>query len=206
VCSVDHPDALRFGGGACEEGATHALEEIIVLAFDPVRVQIAAAGAFATFADTNIEQQRQARPQADHTSFDLANELRIQAAATALVGVAGVGEAITDHPGTAVERRQDGFAYVLRTRGEHQEQLGFSREWFWMRAVDIGTEQQTADPLREWGAARFACAHDFAACRLQRDAQSAQHGCLASALAAFERDEARMRRQCRHCVCCCRAR
>src|SRR5690606_618383 len=34
---VDHGKALRFGGGALAEAAAHTLEEIVLLALDPVR-------------------------------------------------------------------------------------------------------------------------------------------------------------------------
>ena len=46
------------------------------------------------------------------------------AAAAALIGVAGIGEAIAKHPLPGRQRRLDHFAHQLRARGEHQQQLG----------------------------------------------------------------------------------
>ena len=74
--------------------------------------------------DADIEQQGQPRLQADHPAFERGDELQIQSPPAALIGVAGIGEAIAQHPGAAFQRGCDRLAHVLRTRGDISNSFG----------------------------------------------------------------------------------
>ena len=125
---IDHAEALRLGGGAREERRAHALEEIVVLAFDAIRMAGRGRARARGLRATPTSSSR-VRPgcDADDAALQLGDEVRVQPAAAALVGIAGIGEAVADHPGAALQRRQDRLAHVLRARGEHQQQFGFRR-------------------------------------------------------------------------------
>ena len=83
----------------------------------------------------------------------------VDAAAAALVGEAGIGEAVGEHRGAARQRRRDEFAHQLRARGEHQQQFGLGAQ----RPRRI--QQQLADRLAAGRAARLARQHDLEAAR-----------------------------------------
>ena len=182
---------LRLGSGTREECGAHALEEIVVLAFDAVRVEITATGPGPAFAHIDIEQQGQAGLQADDAAFQFGDQSEVKPTPGALVGVAGIGEAVAHHPGAARERGQHRFGDVLRARGEHQQQFGFGR-----RRLVRRIEQQGADLLRQRRTAGFARAHDFAAAGFEFGAQRLEDGGLARAFATFEAEEARVLRHC----------
>lgn len=108
---IDDPEASGFRSRARAIGLAHAFEELVAFAFDAIRAiprafQVTAAGAFAALRDTNIEQQGERRLQADHPAFEFGDEFHIEPAPTALVGVAGIGEAVADHPRAALEDRK----------------------------------------------------------------------------------------------------
>ena len=155
---VDHAETPRLCFRARKEGGAHALEEIVALAFDAIGNQVAAAGALATVRHADIEQQGHRRGDADHAAFQLGNECRIEPASTALVGIAGIGKAVADHPSTALQCWQDHLTNMLRTRGEHQQQFGFDGGWF-----VVGVEQQVANLLGQRRAAGLAGGYDFEA-------------------------------------------
>src|SRR5690606_3522395 len=146
------------------------------------------AGAFAAFVHAQVEQQRQAGAYPDDLALERVDQGGVQAASGALVGMAGIGEAVAEHPGTAYERRLDGFAHVLGARGEHQQQFGLRARRF-VRWI----QQQLADAFGQRGAAGLTRAHHLLARGLQFAAQRFEHSGLAGALAAFQRHEAPMR-------------
>ena len=154
--------------------------------------KIASARALATLRHAQIQQQGEPRLQAHHALFEFGDEIRGQPAAAALVGVAGIGEAVADHPGATRQRRLDGFAHVLRPRGEHQQQFGFGGGRLVLHAVHGHVEQQAADLFGQRRAAGLAGGHHVVAGLQQRIAQCVQHGGLARALAAFQRNEMRV--------------
>ncbi len=154
------------------------------LGLDPVR-RTAPAHTLQAGLDRHVQQQGQARHDADHAPFQFGDEVAVTAARRALVGVAGIGETIADHPATGRKRGQDGSAHVLGPAGKHQQQLGFRRG-----RLMAGREQQVADLLGQRRAAGLAGTDDRFPGRLQRLAQLRQHGRFTRAFAAFQGDQA----------------
>jgi hypothetical protein len=73
VAGIDHPEAIRMLRRAGQEAVAHALEEAVALALDAIRhaaaQQVAAAGALATMGHAQVQQQGQARLDADRLLF-----------------------------------------------------------------------------------------------------------------------------------------
>ena len=105
-------------------------------------------------------------------------------ATAALVGIAGIDEAITQHPLARSERRLDRFAHQLGTGGEHQQQLAFRAH-----AAQGRIEHDRTHRLAERGPAGFAREHRRDAMAQEMFAQAGDEGALARALAAFQGDE-----------------
>uniref|UniRef100_A0A0S6YYI3 Uncharacterized protein n=1 Tax=Mizugakiibacter sediminis TaxID=1475481 RepID=A0A0S6YYI3_9GAMM len=181
---VEHAEAPRERGGARAVGGAHAFEERVFLAFDAVGVA-ASGGARAAVADRQVEQQRQVRLQVlGRPTLQLADARLRLAAAAALVGVAGVGEAVAQHPAARRQRGPDHLAHQLRARGEHQQQFRLGAD-----AAQRGIEHQRAHRLAERRAARLARQQQVDAMRFEMVAQAGQQRALAGALAPFEGDE-----------------
>ena len=106
------------------------------------------------------------------------------AAARALVGARGVGEAVGDHYRAPRQRRADGALQVVGARGVHQESLGQRRP-----AVGRALDQERPDRLGAGRAAGLTRRHHLASGSLQPLGQAADLGGLAGPLPAFETDE-----------------
>jgi hypothetical protein len=180
---VDHAEALRLGGGAREVGGAHALEEGGGFALDAVGLAAAAARARQARIDAEVEQEGEVGLAPRGPALEVGDAAGVDAAAAALVGEAGVGEAVAHDRRAARERRFDELAHQLRARGEHQQQLGLGAQ----RAARV--EQHRADRLARRRAAGFARAHHFAPGGGERIADRGEHGRLARALAALEADQ-----------------
>ena len=117
-------------------------------------------------------------------TLQLANLLQRQAAAGALIGLRGIGEAVAQYPGPAFQRGQDAVADVDRAGGKHQQQLGRAVERF-----RLGLEQQSAQRLSHRRPAGFASHHALDALPRQMSCRQCNLRGLADSLDAFERDE-----------------
>ena len=87
----------------------------------------------------------------------------IDAAAAALVGVRGIGEAIAQHPLAARQRRPDEIVHVYLARAEHQQRFG--------RRADVflaSIQHQRANALGDLRAAGLARGMNGDAARAQR--------------------------------------
>jgi hypothetical protein len=78
LAGVDQREALRVLLRAAAEHFAHALEEIVLLALDAVRPQVAAVGARAADGHVHVQQQGQARQQADRAALQVGNPLRVK--------------------------------------------------------------------------------------------------------------------------------
>ena len=79
----------------------------------------------------------------DHARVDLFDEALRHAAASALIGAAGIGEPVAHHPVAGRQRRADGPLQMVRARGVHQQGLGHGRPRLRVRG-----HNQIADHLR----------------------------------------------------------
>lgn len=181
---VDHAEAPRLGRGTGAVGGAHALEEFRTFHFDAIR-RAAAAGARQALLHRQVEQQGEVRNEAiGGPALQFGDALERLAAATALVGVAGVGEAVGQDPASRRQRGTDGTAHQLGARGEHEQQLGLGGE-----PLELGIEQHRADGLAGGRAAGFARDQHIVPLRRQLFAHGAEHGALARTFTAFQGDE-----------------
>ena len=121
-----------------------------------------------------------------HGMRDLVDELAIDAAAAALVGVRRIGEAVAQHPLAARERGTDQVVDVHLARAEHEQRLG-GRADVLLAAI----EHQRTNAFGDLGAAGFTRGMHGDAARAQRLREAIGDRGLARALDAFERDEFR---------------
>jgi len=82
LAGVDQREALRVLLCAAAEHGAHALEEIVLLALDAVRPQVATVGARAADGHVHIQQKGQPWQQADRAALQVGNPLRVKPAAT----------------------------------------------------------------------------------------------------------------------------
>ena len=109
------------------------------------------------------------------------------AVASALVGIGGIGEAVTEHPVAARQRRPDHLFHVLAARREHEQRFGVVRHRL--------REQELPQCFAERRPARLA----------RRDHRSPARGdgileprgmrALAGTIDAFQRNETAARAQ-----------
>jgi len=112
------------------------------------------------------------------------SERRIRAARSALIGACGVGEAVADHPGPALQRRADHPLHVVAARGVHQQRLGHRAP-----AVRVPTQDQVADALGARRTARFTAGDHLQALGLQACGEALDLGGFPRPFPAFEGDE-----------------
>ena len=156
-----------------------------MFAFDAIR-NPALVGPRAAHFHRQVEQQGQIRTQAiGSPAFKIGDAFPGLPAAAALVGVAGVGEAVGQYPVTTLECRTDQFAHELRARREHQQEFAFGAD-----ILHRSIEHQAADRLAERGAARLPGYPQDDSARLDVGAQVSEDGALARAFATFQRDQA----------------
>ena len=132
-----------------------------------------------------IQQQGQVRTErALHRLLETGNQRLRQPPSPTLIGVARIGESVTDHPLPLLERRPDEFPKVGSPRREHQQQLGQG----WHRPLPP-CQQHLADLLCHGNSARFP-GHDHAlAGRPQALGNECQVGGLSGTLDTLQGDE-----------------
>ena len=86
-----------------------------------------------------------------HRVRDLVDELAIDAASAALVGMRRIREAIAQHPLAARERRPDEIVDVHLARAEHEQRFGRGADVFF-----AALQHQRADAFGDLGATRLA--------------------------------------------------
>jgi len=116
--------------------------------------------------------------------MQLQHRLGAQLAAAALVGLRGIGEAITKHNLPVIESRLDHLRNVLRPRRKHQSHLRQRRKTLRRRV-----QQNAANLLARRRSAWFARFHHFMSGRAQRSRQLTHLRALAGAVQSFEGDE-----------------
>ena len=84
----------------------------------------------------------------------LVDELAIDSAAAALVGVRRIGEAVAQHPFAARQRGTDQVVDVHLARAEHEQGFGGGAD-----VLFAAIEHQRANAFGELGAARLARRH-----------------------------------------------
>src|SRR5471030_2731482 len=127
---IDDAEALRELGGAAQILAARGEEEIGLLLLEFVeRTRGVEAGA--RHVQRHVEQERQIRLQIRmNPLFQRFHLAEIHAAAGALIGEAGVGEAVGNDPVATRQGRLDDLRDVLAAAGEHQQRLGFQMHFF----------------------------------------------------------------------------
>src|SRR5208337_5555461 len=86
---------------------------------------IAAACPGHAGAYVSVHQDRKVRPESATKRFMTAQHtLAAKLTASPLIGLGGVGEAVTEYPLPCLQRRQNDFLNLLRARGEHERHLG----------------------------------------------------------------------------------
>lgn len=108
----------------------------------------------------------------------------IEAAAAALVTERGIGEAVTEYDGAAVERGTDDLFHILGAAGEVEKELGARGDF-----AAGGVKKNLADEPADFGAAWFNGFDDLAAFRAERFGEEAQLSGFAAAIDSFEGDE-----------------
>ena len=121
-----------------------------------------------------------ARPTLHH-AFELREYLPVKAAAPALVGEGGVGEAVAQHHLAPSQGWLNHLLEVVASRREHQEGFG--------QAVHRSVQRELAQLFGQGRAARFAGSCDRAASASEGVCQCLQVGGLAGAVDAFQADE-----------------
>src|SRR3546814_3725820 len=118
----------------------------------------------------------------DVCSSDLCLDARCgNPVAGALIGIAGIDEAITDHISPSGQRRRDGRVPVCGAGGEHQQHFGG-----WRDAFSPVAEHDAANRFGQWRATRLARQHDLVAIFGQPVANEARLRRLAGALRSEE--------------------
>src|SRR5690606_7395209 len=181
---VDYPVALRLRSRPGQIGSAYGLEERLLFPLEAVQFT-AGAGAGQAQLYRHVEKADQFRAQLTlHPVFQGGNTLRSDAATAALVGIGGVGKAITDDHPPIGERRPDQAVEVLGPGGEHEQQLGVGVHWLLMQA-----QQHLTDALGQRGTARLAGNQRVAAAFPQGLGKDLEVGGFAGAFRSLERDE-----------------
>ena len=150
--------------GKGEEALVHARVELLAR-------QLQAVGAVAVRGAGEPRLRRAARDHKDGAVGHRAlagegvralYEVRVQAASVHLVGHGGVGEAVAQHHGAALEGRPDDLGHDLGAGGLVYEQLGLVGQVLVLRIQHHG-----AQLLAHGGAAGLAQAHHLAAALAQ---------------------------------------
>src|SRR5690349_8004668 len=182
---IDDAEPVGVRAREFEIAIAYAVEELRGLDLESIDRAAPRLHAFETDAHRHVEQDRAIRIQVPvHGVRDLIDELAVDAASAALVGMRGIGEAITQHPFAARERGTDEVVDVHLARTEHEQRL--------RRGADVflaTLEHERAHALRELRAAGVARRVNGHAAGAQRLRQAIGDGRLAGDLDRFERDE-----------------
>ena len=120
---IEQAVALWRALGALQVRLAHRLEEGLPFLLESVQAATG-GGAGQADLDRQVEHQGQVGTQRPlDEALEGGDALSGQPAATALVGVGGIGEAIAQHHRTARQRRADDLGQVLGTRRKHQQQF-----------------------------------------------------------------------------------
>jgi len=156
-----------------------------ISASDAAAKAAASGGAGTTVRHRQIEQQGEVRRDAGAgPGFERGDALHRLAAAAALVGVAGIGETIAQHPASGLQCGRDALAHQLRARGEHHQQFALRTH-----AAQGRVEQDRAQRFAQRRAAGLARLQQVDALPGQVRMQAGQQGALAGALATLKADE-----------------
>ena len=179
------PHTARVLFGDLQKRRVHASVEVLACAFHAIGPG-AARGALEPLGGACRHQQDGAIGHDTLAGERVGrfHERAVEPAPIALVGHGGIGEAIAQDHGPALERRGNDLADQLRTCRLEDEQLG-SIAHIGVRRV----QHHAAQLLAHLGAAGLAKAHDLAAHGGEGVGQKADMGGLAGAVAALERDE-----------------
>ena len=111
----------------------------------------------------------------------LQHRLRAQLAASTLVSLGRIGEAIAEHDASFGERGQNDLVNVLGAGSEHERHFRERR-----KSRGGGVQQHVANSFARGGAARFAGDGDGEAVGAQGTRQFLDLGALAAAVETFE--------------------
>ena len=190
--AFNHDDAGGIAGGDLAVFVVNAAVKELVLALEAGFVALGAGGAVVA-ATSAVEGLVEIREQQEgevgieaaahgpvHAEDDFAAEL----AATALIGLTGVREAIAENNVAAVERGRDDFGDALGASGEHESELGHGIE-----ALGFRVEEQGADAVADAGASRLAGDGDGETLSFEVRGEFAELRRFAGAVQAFEGEE-----------------
>src|SRR5690606_4797813 len=136
---IDDLDAGRIALGKIKIGSPNALEKLFALALETVMGPV--RNPCPADLDGGVEQQRQiGLAAALHAVAETLEELRVDAPPPALVSERRIGEAVTDDPFAALERRLDHERKMLGPRREHQQRFGLAAN----RLAVVGVKQELA--------------------------------------------------------------
>ena len=117
-----------------------------------------------------------------HPALERSQHLQIEAAAAALVGECGIGEAVAQHVRARAKGRLDARDEVVAPGGEHQQRLG--------HRVHRPVQHEIAQGLGQLGAARLSRHDHLLPARAQPQRQRLDVRRLSGAVDALESDEA----------------
>ncbi len=138
-----------------------------------------------TCRDVGIHEDGEIRPQAPaYDAVQLENRFDPETASSTLVGFGRIGKAITQHPLSGFECRQNHLGDLLGARGKHQSHLGQRIE-----AGGAGIQQDGADAFADGGAAGFASGQHVDTLGAQHRRKLLQLRRLAATVEAFEGNE-----------------
>ena len=150
LTGINHMDA-RIALGQLQITGAGPLEESLLLQLDPIQLA-PSPGAGQTDGRIDIQIEGEIRSKiTEHRLLDLADQLLVDAATTALIGQGGEIMAIADHPVPLLQRRLNASLHQLNPGGIHQQQLGLDGQWLIVDLFDDG-----AHPLGQRRTARLA--------------------------------------------------
>ncbi len=120
----------------------------------------------------------------DQGAMQVMHRLAAEFASAALVGLAGIGEAVAENDLSGCQRRENDFVGVLGAGGEHERQFRHGSE-----AGGARIEQQAPDFFSGDGASGFAGHRYWDVLFLQNDGEALHLRALTAAVQAFEGDE-----------------
>src|SRR4029453_17854149 len=179
---VDQPHALGLGPADLEIAAAHAPVKHQRLALEVVEAP--PPDAPESLRGIEIEEQREVREDpARGPHVQLADQVRIDAAAVALVGDRRIGVPVAEDDPAAREPRPNFLRDVLLARGHEQEDLDERL------GLDTGALEKAAYGESEPRSAGLTGAPDLPPLRTKPSPEPHHLGCLARPLDALERNQ-----------------
>ena len=169
-------------GGAFQVGGAHAPEEFHIFRLETVgRARLRAP--LGRQLGRHVQQQGEGgRKPLQGPGFQGRKPLGGYAASAALIGMAGVMEAVGQHPAPCLQRGLDESLHMFDTRGVHQQQF---------RIGSHGpAQQQAAQLLSQRRAARLAREQQVDAALAQMAGDELDVRALAGAVQSLQGDEA----------------